>query len=142
MPSKPRSSFELPGLELSREDTLMNSRVVETLALLSNTRTEPVFSAMYQRALLLGSWSMAMGCEKFGRFAKAREMAMDTVPVGGSPARQVVFEGRLSSPPTGGVPPVVAFTAADAAETFAGVAPSTATIVYEYCVAGLNPLSA
>ena len=106
----------------------MNSRVVETFGVLSNTRTEPVFCTTYQRAELPGSCSMAMGCVKFGRFAKARCTASDTVVLGGSPARQVALEGRPSRPPIGGVP-VVALAATDAADTFGGVAASNATTV-------------
>ena len=129
MPSRPRSSLELAGSELSRDERLMNSRVVETFGVLSNTRTEPVFCTTYQRAELPGSCSMAMGWVKFGRLANARCTARDTVVLGGSPARQVVLEGRPSRPPTGGVPLVVALAAADAADTFGGVAASNATTV-------------
>src|SRR6185503_17259090 len=124
MPSSPRSSVGLVGSEFSRPAMLMNSRDVETLAVLSNTRTEPVFCTTYQRAELPGSCSMAMGCVKFGRLAKARCTAKDTVVPGGSPARQVVLAGRPSRPPTGGVPLVVALAAADATDTFAAVAAS------------------
>jgi hypothetical protein len=53
---------------------------------LSNTRTEPVFCTTYQRAEFPGSWSMAMGCVKFGRFENARCTASDTAVLGGSPA--------------------------------------------------------
>ena len=57
---------------------LMNSLVVATLAVLSNTRTEPVFCTTYQRAELPGSCSMAMGCVKFGRLGNTRCTASDT----------------------------------------------------------------
>src|SRR4030095_14457395 len=108
MPSRPRSSVGLLGSELRRVERLMNSRVVETFGVLSNTRTEPVFCTTYQRAELPGSCSMAMGCVKFGRLAKARCTAKLTVALGGSPARQVVLDGRASRPPSGGVALVVA----------------------------------
>jgi hypothetical protein len=61
---------------------------------------------------------------------------------GASPARQVVFEGRASRPLVGGFPPlVVALAAVESADTFAGVAPSTAATVYEYSVAAVSPVS-
>src|SRR6187549_742246 len=107
----------------------MNSRVVETDESLSNTRTEPVFCTMYQRAEFPGSWSMAMGCVKFGRFANARCTASVTAVLGGSPARHVVLDGRLSSPPAGGGPVVVALAEPDWAETLAGVTVSNALTV-------------
>src|SRR3954468_12563648 len=104
MPSRPRSSVGLLGSELSRAARLTNSRVVETSAVLSNTRTEPVFCTTYQRAEFPGSCNMAMGCVKAGRLANAGWTASDTVLLGGSPARQVVLEGRLSRPPTAAIP--------------------------------------
>src|SRR4051812_23692064 len=129
MPRRPRSSLELAGAGLRRDARVMNSRVTEKFGGLSNTRTEPVFFTTYHRAELPGSCSMAMGCVKFGRFANARCTAKDTVVLGGSPARQVVFEGRPSRPPAAAVPLVVALAAADAADTLAGVATSNATTV-------------
>src|SRR5262245_42169599 len=129
MPSRPRSSLLLFGSELSRDEMLMNSRVVETFAVLSNTRTEPVFCTTYHRAEFPGSWSMAMGCVKFGNCVNTRCTASDTAVLGGSPARQVVFEGRLSRPLIGGVPGIVAIAAVDCADTLAGVAASTALTV-------------
>src|SRR4051812_49572611 len=107
----------------------MNSRVLETDGVLSNTRTDPVFCTTYQRAELPGSWSMAMGCVKFGRLEKARCTASDTLVLGGSPARQVVFEGRVSRPLAGGVPLVVALTEPDCADTLGGVTASIALTV-------------
>jgi hypothetical protein len=44
-----------------REERLMNSRGVPGVAELLNTRTAPVFSTTYQRALLPGSCNMRMG---------------------------------------------------------------------------------
>src|SRR4249920_3674466 len=130
MPRSPRSSLELAGSEFRRVERLMNSRVVETFGVLSNTRTEPVFCTTYQRAELPGSWSMATGWVKFGRPANTRCTASDTVLLGGSPARQVVFDGRASRPPAGGEAPlVVALTEADCAEVFAGLAASVALTV-------------
>src|SRR6187401_1670229 len=129
MPSRPRSSFELLGSELRRELTSMNTRVVDTLAVLSNTSTCPVFCTTYQRALLPGSCSIAMGCVKLGRFANARCTASETELSGASPARQVVFDGRESRPDTGGVAWVVAFAEADPADSLAGVAASKARTV-------------
>src|SRR5688500_10131861 len=123
MPSRPRSSFELLGFELRRPAMLMNSEVAETFAVLLNTRTDPVFCTTYQRAELPGSCNMAIGCVKFGKPVNARCRATDTVPLGASPARQLVFAGRASSPLSGGAPPVVALAAVEAAETLAGVAP-------------------
>src|SRR5262245_9321358 len=132
MPSRPRSSLELLGSEFSRDEMLMNSLVVATLAVLLNTRTEPVFCTTYQRELLPGSCNIAMGCVKLGRLANARCTASGTVVLGGSPARQVVLAGRPSRPPAGGVPLVVAVAALEAADTLGGMAASTATTVYEY----------
>src|SRR5881396_1632142 len=129
MPSRPRSSVGLVGSDVSRDARLTNSRVVETFGVLSNTRTDPVFCTTYQRVEFAGSCSMAMGCVKFGRLANARWTASDTVLLGGSPARHVVFAGRLSSPATGAVPVVVALAAAEAAETLGGVAASMARTV-------------
>src|SRR5262245_48853766 len=127
MPSRPRSSVGVFGSELSFDAMLMNSRDVDAFAVLSNTRTEPVFWTMYQRALLPGSWSIAIGCVKFGRFGNTRCTSKLTAVLGGSPARQLVLEGRASRPEVGGAFEfVVASTGSDAADTFAGVAASNA----------------
>ena len=92
----------------------MNTEDAATPAVLSNLRTAPVFSTTYQRAELPGSCSMAMGCVNPGRLGNTRCTASDTSLLGASPARQVVFDGRASSPPpVGGVTgPVVALAAA------------------------------
>ena len=119
---------------------LMNSVVVETPALLSNTRTEPVFCTTNQRELSPGACNIAMGCVNT-RLGNARCTDSDTVLLGGSPARQVVLIGRPSRPPTGGVPPVVALAAAESTDSFARLEPSTARTVYVYCVPALSPLS-
>src|SRR4051812_17338453 len=129
MPSRPRSSLDEFGSELSLEAMSMNSLLLATFALFWKTRTDPVFCTTYQREELPGACSMATGWVKFGRLANTRWMPKDTG--GGSPATQVVFEGRASRPETpgaggGGNPLVVALAAADAADSFAGVAPSKA----------------
>src|SRR4051812_10049105 len=114
MPSRPRSSVALVGSELSREEMLMNSRDVDTPALLSNTRTEPVFCTTYQRASLPGSCSSAMGCEKLASCGNTR--CTPRLCVGGAPARQVVFEGRESRPVTGAVASEVPLAVAESAD--------------------------
>ena len=97
MPSRPRSSLELAGSEFSFDEMSMKPLVDETLAVLSNTRTWPVFCTTYQRAELPGACSMRMGCVKFGRFGNTRCVSIET-PLGGSPARQLVLLGRASRP--------------------------------------------
>src|SRR5690242_17546176 len=69
----------------------------ETLAVLSNTRTWPVFCTTYQRAELPGACSIRMGCVKFGKLGNTR-CASSATPLGGSPARQLVLLGRASRP--------------------------------------------
>src|SRR6185295_5975497 len=101
MPSSPRSSLELVGSELSRDETSMNRLEVATLLVLSNTRTWPVFWTMYQRAELPGACNMATGCVKV-RFGNTRCSAIDTDVPGASPARQVALAGRASRPELGG----------------------------------------
>ena len=71
---------------------------------------------------------MAMGCVNVS-VGNTRCTASDRLLLGASPARQEVFEGRLSSPLPGVDPLVVALAAAEGAEVLAGVAPSTATTV-------------
>src|SRR4051812_48360168 len=95
MPSRPRSSAE----ESRREVTSMKTLDVATLALLSNTRTRPVFSTTYQRAELLGACIIATGCEN-ARLGNTRCLFIDTEPSEGAPARQVAFAGRASRPET------------------------------------------
>src|SRR4051812_9750123 len=132
MPSRPRSSVALPGLEFSRDETSMNVRFADTLAVLSNAITWPVFCTMYQRAALPGSCSIAMGCVKFARFGNTRCTAKLTLVLGGSPARHVALAGRASRPavpPLGGAAPVVAVTAGDAADSLAVGAASKARTV-------------
>src|SRR5262245_44136806 len=114
MPNRPRSSLELLGLEFSSPAMLMNSRDVETLAVLSNTRTEPVFCTTYQRAETPGSCSMAMGCVKFGRFGNTRCVVRATGGGGGG---------------GGGAALVVALAEVDAADSLAGVAAAKARTV-------------
>src|SRR3954470_23810008 len=101
MPSNPRSSLELLGSELRRDATSMNTLELATLFVLSNTRTCPVFCTTYQRALLPGACSIAMGCVKV-RFGNTRCKAIDTDVPGASPARHAAFAGRASSPEVGG----------------------------------------
>src|SRR5690349_3309409 len=125
MPSNPRSSLAEVGSELSRPDKLMNSRVVEALATLSNTRTEPVFWTTYQRELLPGSWSMAMGWVN-ERLGKTRCTATDKALFGASPARQVPLEVRVSRPLTPRAVAVLALTGLVSNDSFGGVAPSKA----------------
>src|SRR5688572_24857904 len=144
MPSSPRSSFAVLGSELRRDERLMNSLVLETLGVLSNTRTEPVFSTTYQRAEFPGACNMAMGCEKAGKLGNTRCTASEIPLPGASPARQVVLEGRWSSPEpagTGGAALVVAVAAVEPADSLAGVAPSNARTVYEYCVDAVRLVS-
>src|SRR5262245_54411365 len=98
MPSRPRSSCALCGSELSLLAMLMNSREVLTFAVLSNTRTAPVFCTTYQRASLPGSCSSAIGCVKLGRFGNTRCTARLRLVPGSAPARHVAFAGRASRP--------------------------------------------
>jgi hypothetical protein len=65
MPSRPRSSLSLAGFEFRRDARLMNSVDVDTFAVLSNTRTEPVFCTTYQRELSPGACNIAMVCREF-----------------------------------------------------------------------------
>src|SRR3954469_13418093 len=99
MPSRPRSSFGSEASEFSRDEMSMKVLADATLALLSNTRTWPVFCTTYQRAELAGAWSIRMGCVKFGRLGNTRCVSIET-PLGGSPARQVALVGRASRPET------------------------------------------
>src|SRR5262249_53239518 len=98
MPSRPRSSVGLFGSEVSWFAMLMNWRELDTFGVLSNTRTEPVFCTIYQRALFPGSCSIATGCVKAGRFENTRCTAKLRLLLGTSPARHVVFDGRASRP--------------------------------------------
>src|SRR5690242_9236115 len=103
MPSKPRSSCGSPAFELSFDEMSMKVRVLDTLGVLSNTFTWPVFCTTYQRAGFPGSCSIATGWVKLGRPGNTRCTASDTELLGASPARQVVFDGRASRPdPLGG----------------------------------------
>src|SRR5678815_3237170 len=97
MPSRPRSSLELEGSEFSFDAMSMKVLADDTSAVLSNTRTWPVFCTTYQRAELPGACNIRMGCVKFGKLGNTR-CASSEMPLGGSPARQLVLLGRASRP--------------------------------------------
>src|SRR6185436_19238801 len=96
MPSKPHSAHDAS----MREAMLMNSEVVVTASLLSNTRTSPNFSTTNQRLASPGTCCREMGCFWNVSFGNARCVAMVALPVARSGAMQVVLLGRASTPLT------------------------------------------
>jgi hypothetical protein len=96
------------------------------LATLLNTFTTPPCCTTNQRELSPGACSRATGLENDSELNTRCEVN-DALDEGAAPATQLVLLGRASRPEDGSCAAcVVAFTAVDSPETFAGVAASNA----------------
>lgn len=95
MPSSPASSS--PAVTILAVMS-MNTDEVVVEALLTNTRTTPLFSTTNQRELSPGACSSATGSENDKPVNARGSVMLAVVLVGGSNAKQVVLLGRVLRP--------------------------------------------